>query len=801
MNILLATGSEAMILLDRLESALRSAWLPMALLLVALSTVFAFGGDRGYFYRPAGIHSWASSEHLTLSVNLSPEHGFQRFFRRFIDDDGVTRYQPYNRFPIGGYAAMKAVTLPFGGSPSAQLYAARVLMLLFFSGAAVLAYLSLCRLVSNRWIALTAALLAFSSYYLLYFNDMTTTDGMPDFFGVLLVFHGMVVFVQEGRFRQLVIKTCIALLLGWHVLALVLAFVIFGLVSDLLRARSAASAVLWSRRIASALVRSQLLLFGIATLGFGLCVLGFNFTMEYAALDGRTPLTELPSFQSMLRRIGGDSEFNAAIAAELSWRPFLEEQFRRIFRMFVPYALHGGGDAAQDPAWLPEGWGVALGVVLSAVCLIGSMFTRQRMLFATLASFGFLWALPVRNTTYVSGHYFGHYFESIYYIGLPLVFFTLALLLARRLINRDGVAAAASVVAVLVFGVSSFQMSGVGHSAETAQAARAAEQDMVAIRNATAGGLVTVLRIGGNHEDFAAWEGHAGLAMNYYLNTNPIRYAYLPAVEGGFVVMRARVDTDALLTPQNQYFFLYDRDGLEAWYGDMYRTIASREPAAREEFDVYFDDRTVYYLKEPCRRADTGSRFFLRVFPFDEDDLADERGRHGFEVLDFTFGERGLLFGGRCLAIVDLPRYDIVKVDTGRVGGGAWSATHVVAGPRLTSRYQSIVSREPATRSEFDVYIDGGTLHYVKEPCGHGDTADRFFLHVVPEDIDGLPEDRREHGFDNFDFTFDERGLLFGGRCLVSVDLPQYGIARITTGQFDGGGRVWEVEFAPKARE
>ena len=229
-----------MIPFDRLETALRSDWLPLALLLIALSTVFIFGGDRGHFYRPHE-HNGISSDHLRIAVNLSPEHGFQRFTHRFIDDDGNVRYRPYNRFPIGGYLSMKLATLPFGENPSAQLYAARILMLLFFTAIAVMAYLSLCRLTSNRWIALTAILLGFSSYYLLYYNDMTANEGMIDLFGVMLTFHGMVVFVQEGRFRQLLVKTCVALLLGWHVLALLLSFVIFGLASEILRARSAAA--------------------------------------------------------------------------------------------------------------------------------------------------------------------------------------------------------------------------------------------------------------------------------------------------------------------------------------------------------------------------------------------------------------------------------------------------------------------------------------------------------------------------------------------------------------------------------
>ena len=230
-----------MIPLDRLQRALQSPWLPLALLMLALSTVFVFGGDRGSFYRRGADHNWISSQHLTVAVNLSPEHGFQRFIYRFIDEDGDVRYEPYNRFPIGGYASMKLATLPFGGSPSAQIAAARILMVLFFAAAAVLTYLSLCRLAPNRWIALTATLLAFSSYYLLHYNDMTANEGMPDLFMVMLTFHGMIIFVQEGRFRQLLIKTCIALLMGWHVFALLLPFVIFGLARDLIRARSAAA--------------------------------------------------------------------------------------------------------------------------------------------------------------------------------------------------------------------------------------------------------------------------------------------------------------------------------------------------------------------------------------------------------------------------------------------------------------------------------------------------------------------------------------------------------------------------------
>ena len=200
----------------------------LALLLAALSTVFLFGNDRGHFYR-AGHHDYVSAEHMGIVANLSPAHHFLMFRNLGDVEDSEHRYNMYNRFPVGGYALIALATSPFHGDLSLRLHAARMLMLGFFAAAAVLAYLATSRLAASRWTALTATLLAFSSYYGLYYNDMIHSQTMPSLFGVLLTFHGVVVFLQDGRFRQLLVKACAALLLGWHVLALVAAFVVLGL--------------------------------------------------------------------------------------------------------------------------------------------------------------------------------------------------------------------------------------------------------------------------------------------------------------------------------------------------------------------------------------------------------------------------------------------------------------------------------------------------------------------------------------------------------------------------------------------
>ena len=207
------------------------AWLPLLVLLLGLSSMFVFGNDRGHWYRP-GAHDGISSQSMALAANLSPEHNFLMFLQR-LD----STYHPYNRFPVGTYALIKLAILPLENDLSAQIWVGRLLMLLLTAAGAVLAYLALRRLTGSGWIASAATMATFSSYYVLYYNDLVSTE-VTSVFGILLTFHGMVVFEQDGRFRQLLVKTCAAVLLGWHVMALVLPFVVIGLAVTLVRAYS-----------------------------------------------------------------------------------------------------------------------------------------------------------------------------------------------------------------------------------------------------------------------------------------------------------------------------------------------------------------------------------------------------------------------------------------------------------------------------------------------------------------------------------------------------------------------------------
>lgn len=525
--------------------------LPLALLLLALSTVFLFGGGRGYFYGRDANASTVMANTLAVAANLAPEHDFLMFYYRTLDEDGDAAYFPYNRFPAGGYGLIKLATTPFGDSLSAQIRAARLLMLSFFSAAAVLACLSLGRLVANRWIALTATLLTFSSCHGLYYNDVVSNEMTTDLFGVLLTFHGMVVFAQEGRFRQLLVKTCLALLLGWHVYALLLTFIVVGLGSELLKLLARRPVPV---RSYLSLLRSRHVLLGVVSLLFGTAILTFNLANEYLALQGEVALTELPAVESAIRRTGQDHDFNAANAGGVAWLPFLKRQLQGVAATSVPCVLADHARSLPEPARTPLViLSVVVGVVVIGALPIGLRSVRHGSLLATLASFGFCWTLPMRHAAAFVA------FESMYYAGAPLVFFSLILIRVRRLAG-DRLVAVLAGAAWLVFVLSSFQAGRASHDAGSARLQKAILGDFDAIRDRTPPGSRIFVPVARSWRADAVFAG-SRRALPYYLSGRIIVYDDDPEQcrLADFLVTTRREEGPALLTPDNRLRFLYER--------------------------------------------------------------------------------------------------------------------------------------------------------------------------------------------------------------------------------------------------
>ena len=652
----------------RLASLQSRAWLPPTLLLLALASVFLFGYDqRGYFYR-GGAHDQTSAKNMSIVENLSPEHHFLMFRWQTLDADQKPTYRPYNRFPIGSYALIKLATLPFGEDLPAKIYAARMLMLLCFAAAAVFAYLSLRRLASSRWIALTATLLAFSSAYCLYYGDLISSESMVDLFALMLVFHAMVIFEQDGRFMQLPIKACLALLLGWHVYALLLPFSAFGLIREIIKAHSSHSlaygALPQLRHMTLSLVRSRYLTLGVVALLFGISVLTFNFTNEYFALNREVPFTEAPSFNSMMNRTGVDPRIREELLSVLSWRPFLERQFYRIGAMSLPYAFSPPYVLERmmtynfvDHTGSPHRLFVILGIAVSGASLIGLLFVRShKILLSTLALSGFCWALPMRYTTAFPNHNF----EAIFYLGITLTLFSFILMWLRKH-RGERLIAALSVAALLVFVVSGLRVAQPINDAETFETHKAILADLKSIRDMTEGEekAIWAKMIGGSKEFYLAESYLAGRVVIF------IRDETAPSARpSDLIISDMRIDELTSLTPQNQVLFLYEWDEYRKYIDEIIEQAGA--PRIRSQFDVYLNRNALMYVKDNCRLSETMPRFFLALYPADESALPAERRQHGFDNLDFYFGEHAFHRGKRCIATTPLPEYDIARIYTGQ---------------------------------------------------------------------------------------------------------------------------------------
>ena len=753
----------------------------VGLLLAALTTFWLF--ERDYSLEEHGHRTEVTTQSLTLASNLAPEHRFLMFLRQTGETPEARAYVPYNRFPIGTYLALKAALLPFGHHLAAQIRAAQTVTLLFFAGAAVLAYLALRRLRHGPWVALAATLLAFASFYSLHYADMVSTE-ITSLFGLWLTAYGLVRFAHDGRLRPLLAKTGLALLLGWHVMGLLLPFVVMGLAQDIRRASQSA---LRRAALLTALRGSPHLQLGLAAALFCAALLAFNIANEYVALEGETPWSRLPTVRSFLRRSAlreADANF-----FPVPIREFAFEQWKRIGTLTVPYALVRGLGYKHNAA---PPFFMAVGLVVCGLCLLGLRGARPRRVTVAWCLAGWCWALAVPNSAH------SHEFEALFHIGIPLLFFAQSLQgLRRRGLPAAGLPVVA-VAALALFSLSALQVSRRLPALEEFPAYRETLADFTTMRPLLAGRSVCV------PEHLMSWVGN-----NWNEKLNPLTYClagsrvdysqdYCASSHADFTLAPVRVEGAALLTPANQVMFLYAVPALEEMpYRAALRALLAAAPLVRAEFNAYAHAQAlVYYRPMACRPADK-ERFLLHVEPVSVHDLPAPRRPHGFDNLDFNWARRGLQFNGQCLALAPLPAYPIARIHTGqfiRADAPFWT-TDFPFRPTYEAALRAVQTSVPLARAEFDVYARDRTLIYYKSACDPADAPARFFLHVAPVHVHDLPVQRRPHGFVNLDFDWARRGLQIDQQCLALAPLPAYPIARIRTGQTparDDPG--WEVE-------
>ena len=128
-------------------------------------------------------------------------------------------------------------------------------------------------------------------------------------------------------------------------------------------------------------------------------------------------------------------------------------------------------------------------------------------------------------------------------------------------------------------------------------------------------------------------------------------------------------------------------------YASTWReTATAEEPAARGPFGVHLEGRTLTWVRGDCAAEDAEDRFFVHVH------AADGGGR---ENLDFWFGDRGVRYGGACMASVELPDYEARSVRTGQYDdtGHLWDEEFALEAGAWLARFASFAAREPALRA------------------------------------------------------------------------------------------------------
>ena len=244
---------------------------------------------------------------------------------------------------------------------------------------------------------------------------------------------------------------------------------------------------------------------------------------------------------------------------------------------------------------------------------------------------------------------------------------------------------------------------------------------------------------------------------------------------------------------QQVYFnFLVDRktpEYLRTQYDMEYWGTVNRQ--ALEYLLARHPDTGIY-----ARTFEGGSRRIRSILPEADRQrifLNDAARADYYISIDREYVRNGRLRESAILPVVHRGKaynntiYTVEATDTSLMDAAAMAA--------LQSAWEDIVSGAPSGGGDFDLYLDGDTLTYAKEPCLQADTAAKFFLHIIPADAAELPGWRRQYGFDNGDFQFDWRGVMFDGKCLATVSLPGYDVAGVRTGQFGGQGEIWSVEL------
>lgn len=155
---------------------------------------------------------------------------------------------------------------------------------------------------------------------------------------------------------------------------------------------------------------------------------------------------------------------------------------------------------------------------------------------------------------------------------------------------------------------------------------------------------------------------------DFYFTNYREQILYQRTVRDNFLpsVYDLRVYNNTVATLKAINLEMVDEKVASAWM-QKFDSAKSGKLMAESNFAIHLDGNRLTYFKESCTAEDMRTRFKLHVIPQDASDIPVKRRRHNrWDNLDFDFPQYGVVLDGRCLALVALPNYPILKVYTGQ---------------------------------------------------------------------------------------------------------------------------------------
>lgn len=376
-----------------------------AILIAAITTIRLqnriVGWEPGYDDLQPKHHGWVSSHTLAIISHASLENNFVGYALAFKEYQNHVDYQYFDRYPIF-FSALFHQALSLVKNLSAKIYAAKQVMNLIYLSTMMAAFFLIDKLISHKLLSLTIVLLAFSNPFLLYYKDMVHFD-QPALFGIFILMLTIAFYKLDGLRAPLYAATLLTVGLGRGYASYAVMILWLTIESILILKASNTSVAQKIRNI----IQHDSFLILIIGIVWGAGLLSYNVFIE--AHKRQVPISQTSILNSAEKRLSLDDQFNQENAHIINWSSFTKEQVNRIVKWSFP--IH-------DVNFGSKRNGLLLGFMFLAMFFfIRKQKPEKRIIYLLMILSGFVWLIPLRNLSAF------HDYTTMYYIGIPLVFF------------------------------------------------------------------------------------------------------------------------------------------------------------------------------------------------------------------------------------------------------------------------------------------------------------------------------------------------------------------------------------------